>query len=155
MTAVETSLDIAAPRSRVAVFFVPQRMPYWFGPEMQAEFEVLSGESDFRVGQKIRITGKLLRKEVRLTVVITRYELGRVLEWRFRDEHGIRGLQRWELDAVEHGNNEHTQVTETNQYELPSAGRFARLADKFWMRPNIARRARIHLRKLRQLAERV
>ncbi len=154
MTRVEASLDVNSPLSRVAVFFVPQRMPYWYGAEMQAEFDVLGGESDFRVGQKIRVTGKILRKEVVLTVVVTRYKPGSVLEWRFRDEHGIRGLQRWEIEAVEHGNDEHTQVTEINEYELPSRGRFARLTDKFWMRPSIARRTRANLLKLKKLAER-
>ncbi len=150
MTRVETSIEIAAPAGRVAAFFVPQRMPYWFGAEMKSEFEVQSGESDFAVGQKVRITGKILRKEVALTVVITRYEAGGVLEWKFRDEHGIRGMQRWGLSPSPRG----TKVSATDEYQLPSQGRVARLADKFWMRPNIARRARAHLLKLKKLAER-
>jgi len=151
MSRVESSIEIAAPADRVGVFFVPQRMPYWYGAEMNAEFEVQEGEADFRVGQKVRITGRLLRKEVSLTVVITRYAQGRVLEWKFRDEYGVRGIQRWDIlpEAAER-----TRVTLCDEYELPAAGRFAKLADKFWMRPNIARRARLHLAGLKKIAER-
>lgn len=151
MTRIENSIEIAAPPSRVAAFFVPQRMPYWFGSEMNAEFEVQGGDADFRNGQKVRITGKMLRNEVSLTTVVTRYTMGRVLEWQFRDEYGIRGMQRWEIAPAEGGG---TRVTATDQYELPSRSRLARLADRFWMRPNASRRARAHLLKLKKIAER-
>ena len=94
MSRVETSIEIAAPANRVAAFFVPQRMTYWYGTEMNAVFEVQGGEADFRAGQKVRITGRVLRKEISLTVVITRFTFGRLLEWQFRDEYGVRGLQK-------------------------------------------------------------
>jgi len=152
MTRVETSVEIAAPVDRAAAFFVPQRMVYWYGSEMDAAFEVQSGEADFRIGQKVRITGKMLRKEISLTVVITRFTEGRLLEWQFRDEYGIRGLQRWEIAAL---SSEKTRVAMCDEYELPSRGRFARIADKFWMKPSVARRSRAYLAKLKQLAERL
>ncbi len=151
MARVESRIEIAAPLSRVAAFFVPQRMVYWYGAEMDAEFEVQGGEADFRTGQKVRITGHVLRKEVTLTVVVTAYEMGRVLEWKFRDEYGVRGMQRWELEATEQG----TRVTATDEAELPARGRLAQLADRFWMRPNIARRAKMHLQKLKKIAEKL
>lgn len=152
MSRVESSIEIAAPSDRVGAFFVPQRMPYWYGAEMNAEFEVQEGAADFCAGQKVRITGKVLRKEISLTVVITRYTDGRLLEWKFRDEYGVRGTQCWEiLPAGAH----RTRVTLCDEYALPSPGRLAKLADKFWMRPNIARRARLHLLKLKKLAERL
>lgn len=151
MTRVETSVEIAAPGDRVAAFFVPQRMVYWYGSEMDTEFEVQGGEADFHLGQKVRISGKMLRKQITLTVVITRYAEGRQLEWQFRDEYGIRGLQCWEIAAL---SSEKTRVTMSDEYELPSRGRLARIADKFWMRPSVARRARAYLAKLKKLAER-
>lgn len=150
MTRVESSIEIAAPLNRVGAFFVPQRMVYWYGPEMDAEFEVQGGESDFRVGQKVRITGKVLRKQITLTVVVTRCAEG-LLEWKFRDEYGIRGLQCWEIAALSPAE---TRVTMCDEYELPSGGSLARIADKFWMKPSVARRARAYLTKLKKLAER-
>ncbi len=151
MTRVDNTIEIAAPLDRVAAFFVPQRMPYWYGSEVETEFEVLGGASDFCAGQKIRITGKMLRKPVRLTVVVTRYAMREILEWQFRDEYGIRGTQRWLLESASPAA---TRVTMADEYELPSRGRFARLADRFWMRPGVARRARAYLAKLKKLAER-
>ena len=40
MAKLEFAVEITAPPDRVAVFFVPQRMPYWYGAEMECEFEV-------------------------------------------------------------------------------------------------------------------
>jgi len=151
MSRVESSIAIAASASRVAAFFVPQRMPYWYGAEMNAEFEVQDGASDFSLGQKVRITGKLLRKEVALTVVVTCYTFGRLLEWKFRDAYGVKGMQRWEILPEA---DERARVTLCDEYQLPASGRLAKLADKFWMRPNIARRAKLHLTKLKKIAER-
>jgi len=91
-------VNIAAPRDRVFVFFVPQRMPLWYLPEMQTEFEVTGGESDFRTGQKVRITGRLGSREVSLVAVVQRYEWLRALEWDFQDAYGVRGRQIWEVE---------------------------------------------------------
>src|SRR2546427_8342196 len=94
MAKLEFSVEIAAPADRVAVFFVPQRMPYWYGAEMEAEFEVQGGAADFAVGQKVRVSGRVGKKELSLTLVITRFEFGRALEWRFVDRLCVNGLQR-------------------------------------------------------------
>src|SRR5260370_32235938 len=94
MCKLEFSIEIAAPADRVAVFFVPQRMPYWYGAEMEAEFEVQGGAADFAVGQKVRVSGRVGKKELSLTLVITRFEFGRALEWRFAGRLGLQGPPR-------------------------------------------------------------
>jgi hypothetical protein len=139
---------IHAPRDRVAVFFVPQRMPYWLGSEMQAEFEVQGGASDFANGQKVRIAGRMGGRAVTLTVVVTAFESGRLLEWRFADAYGVRGLQRWELRARENT----TQIHMLDEYEMPGA--MGRFLDAIFTRHAVARRDRAWLAKLKQLAER-
>jgi hypothetical protein len=98
MGALHLHVEIAAPRDRVFVFFVPQRMPLWYAPEMQTEFEVAGGEPDFRVGQKVKITGRLGKREVSLVAVVQRYEWLRALEWEFQDAYGVRGRQIWEVE---------------------------------------------------------
>ena len=70
MAQIETSVQIAAPAEVVFAFFVPQRMPYWYGADMQASFEVQDGASDFAVAQKVQITGNLGRREVSHTAVV-------------------------------------------------------------------------------------
>ena len=47
MAQIETSVQIAAPAEIVFAFFVPQRMPYWYGAEMQSCLEMHSGAADF------------------------------------------------------------------------------------------------------------
>jgi hypothetical protein len=98
MGTLHLSVEIAAPRDRVFVFFVPQRMPLWYLPELQASFEIAGGEFDFRVGQKVRITGQLGKREVTLTAVVQRYDWLRALEWEFQDAYGVRGRQIWQVD---------------------------------------------------------
>jgi hypothetical protein len=148
MAKLVMQMEIAAPADRVAVFFVPQRMPYWLGGEMQAEFEMQGGAADFAVGQKVRITGRMSGKEVALTAVVTAFHPARLLEWRFTDAYGIRGLQRWEL----HAHGEITCVEMRDEYEIPSA--FGRLLDRLFTRHAVARRDHAWLAKLKQLAER-
>ena len=99
MARLEFAQRIDATPALVAAFFVPQRMPYWYGYEMKAEFEILGGASDFAAGQKVRITGRLGAREVTLTAVVTRYEFGRALEWQFQDQYGVKGKQSWEIAA--------------------------------------------------------
>lgn len=147
MARLEFTLDVAAPADRVFVFFIPQRMPYWYGYEMEMHFEVQGGAAEFQVGQKVRLTGRLGARDVSLTAVVTRYQWQRVLEWQFRDEYGVRGLQRWEVEPAAAG----TRLTMYDEYELP--GRFGRLFDALVMRWNVARRDRRWLEKLRRLAE--
>src|ERR1700686_2345854 len=82
MARIETSVQIAAPVEVVFAFFVPQRMPYWYGADMRACFEVQDGASDFAVAQKVQITGNLGKREVSHTAVGTVLQQARVFEWR-------------------------------------------------------------------------
>jgi uncharacterized protein YndB with AHSA1/START domain len=144
------AIEIDAPADRVFAFFVPQRMPYWYGAEMEMHFEVQGGASDFQVGQKVRLTGRLAEREVTLTAVVTRYEWQRVLEWQFRDPYGVRGLQRWEVEPIPAAASR-SRLTMLDDYELP--GRLGRFADSLFMRWTVARRDRRWLAKLKKLAE--
>ncbi len=152
MTIIEQTIEISAPPNEVFVFFVPQRMPYWYGAEMNCAMEVSGGEADFRVAQKIHISGhlkgRLGKKEIAHTVVITCHETPRVLEWRFEDPYGVRGLELWELQPVPSG----TRVTMRSEYEMP--GRMSRALDWLITRHAVARRNRDYLTRLRKLAER-
>ncbi len=155
MARLAFTVEIAAPLERVAAFFLPQRMPYWYGVEMESCFEVQGGAADFRAGQKVRISGKLGRREVSLTAVVTEYREQRVLEWRFQDAYGVRGLQRWELDPSpipSRAEAKATRVRLRDEYELP--GRMGRLFDWLLTRHAVARRDRDDLARLKTLTER-
>ncbi len=141
-------MEFAVPPKEVFVFFVPQRMPLWYGMEMDATFEVQAGGPDFAVGQKVRITGKLRQYEVTLTVVITAYDWERLLEWQFQDSYGVRGKQRWELE----GSAGKTQLHMRDSYEMPS--HFGRFFDRIFTRFAVAQRDRAWLARLQHLAER-
>jgi hypothetical protein len=148
MADLPLSLDLSTPRNEIFVFFVPQRMPLWYGTEMNAKFEVQGGAPDFAVGQKVRISGDLGSHEVILTVVITAYEWERLLEWQFQDSYGVRGKQRWELQSIA----EKTQLFMRDSYQMPSA--FGRFFDKIFTRFAVAQRDRAWLARLQHLAER-
>jgi uncharacterized protein YndB with AHSA1/START domain len=148
MADLSFSLEIAAPPNEIFVFFVPQRMPLWYGIEMDSEFEVQGGASDFAVGQKVRITGRLRQYEMTLTVVITAFEWERLLEWQFQDSYGVRGKQRWELQSIAGK----TQLLMSDSYQMPSA--FGRFFDRIFTRFAVAQRDRAWLARLQQLAER-
>ena len=148
MAELDFTIEIAAPPDRVFAFFVPQRMPYWYGAEMGAELEVQGGASEFQLGLKVRVTGRLWLREVSLTAVVTRYMWGRALEWQFRDAYGIRGLQSWELEPTPAG----TRVRMRDHYAL--SGRLGKLLDTLLTKRNIARRDRLYLDRLKRLAER-
>ena len=149
MARLHLSVEIAAPVDRVFTFFVPQRMVYWYGAEMETEFEVQDGAVEFAVGQKVRITGRMARHEVSLTAVVTRYEWLRALEWRFHDAYGVKGMQVWEMEPL---GKLATRVTMRDDYELP--GWFGHVWDWLLMRHAVARRNRIALAKLKGLSER-
>ena len=149
MGTLHLHVQIAAPRDRVFVFFVPQRMPLWYAPEMETLFEVAGGESDFRVGQKVRISGRLGKREVSLVAVVQRYEWLRALEWEFQDAYGVRGRQIWEVeDAPGLGGpgKGHVPVLMTTRvamhewYTFP--GRLGRWLDPILMRTSIRARDR-------------
>lgn len=147
MAKIDLSVEIAASPNRVAVFFVPQRMTYWYGVEMGAEFEVQGGATDFAVGQKVRITGRLGKREMSLTPVVTRYQFGRFLEWRFVDGYGVSGKQCWEIEEID----TQSRVTVHDEYRMP--GRLGRLADWVFTRFAVRQRDREHLTRLKRLAE--
>jgi len=147
MGALHLEVEIAAPRDRVFVFFVPQRMPLWYAPEMETQFEVSAGATDFRVGQKVRICGHLGKREVALVAVVGRYEWLHALEWDFQDAYGVRGRQMWQVEDTASG----TRVSMHEYYTFP--GRLGRWLDPILMRPSIRARARGMLKKLKQLAE--
>lgn len=148
MAELDFEIEIAAPPDLVFAFFVPQRMPYWYGAELQSCFEVQGGAAEFAVAQKVRIAGNIGKREVTLTVVVMRYEWGRLLEWRFQDAYGVCGLQSWELSATAHG----TRVHLRDAYELP--GRFGRIFDWLFTRYAVAHRDRGNLARLKRLVER-
>ena len=148
MADLHFSLDVPAPPNEIFAFFVPQRMPLWYSAEMDSQFEVQGGSSEFAAGQKVRITGKLGRSEVALTVVITAYEWERLLEWKFQDSFGVRGLQRWELVPVASG----TRLTMRDSYDMPGA--LGRFFDRIFTRRAVARRDRSWIARLQQLATR-
>src|SRR6202051_18551 len=100
MAQIETSVQIAAPAELVFAFFVPQRMPYWYGADMEACFEIQGGASDFAVAQKVRVTGHLGKREVSHTAVVTAVRPARLFEWRFEDRYGVKGLERWEIEQL-------------------------------------------------------
>ncbi len=154
MARLEFSQRISATPALVSAFFVPQRMPYWYGYEMKAEFEVLGGAADFAPGQKVRIIGKLGARDVALTAVVTRYEFGRALEWQFQDAYGVKGTQSWEIAPATNASPlmEAAIVHMRDVYEMP--GRFAQFIDAIFTRHAVARRDRAWLARLTRLAER-
>jgi len=147
MGALHLDVQIDAPLNRVFVFFVPQRMPLWYAPEMETCFEISGGESDFRVGQKVKITGHLGKREVSLVAVVQRYDWMRALEWEFQDAYGVRGRQMWEVEE----RDTHTRVAMHEWYSFP--GRLGRWLDPILMRPSIRSRDRRMLANLKRLAE--
>ena len=148
MARIELVTEIATTPNEVFVFFVPQRMPLWYGTEMDAHFEVQGGASDFAVGQKVRITGKLQSYELVLTVVITAYEWEHRLEWQFQDSYGVRGMQRWDLQPLAGA----TKVIMRDEYVMPST--LGKIFDRFVTRRAVALRDRAWLDRLRRFAER-
>lgn len=150
MADIVLSADFAVAPNEVFVFFVPQRMPLWYGTEMDACFEVQRGASDFAVGQKVRIAGKLGRREVTLTVVITAYEWCRLLEWHFQDSYGVKGSQRWDLAPIASGRG--SRLTMRDSYEMPGA--FGRFIDRIFTRHAVRRRDESWLARLQSLVQR-
>ena len=110
---------VAAPPEDIFVFFVPQRMPHWYGPEMRSSFEIQGRESEFRAGSKVLISGKLAKRTFSHTAVVTAFERGRLFEWRFKDAFGVRGSERWEMERLENSTGTRTMIRFTNEYEIP------------------------------------
>jgi uncharacterized protein YndB with AHSA1/START domain len=152
MTKIVLSRMVAVPPEDVYVFFVPQRMPYWYGPEMQSSFETQGCGSEFRAGSKVRISGKLANRMFLHTAVVTAFERPRLFEWRFEDDYGVRGSERWEIERVADSAGPGTRIRFTNEYEIP--GRFGRMIDWLLTRHALACRNRDYLDRLARLAER-
>jgi Polyketide cyclase / dehydrase and lipid transport len=149
MTRIESTIEIAAGAADVFVFFVPQRMAYWYGKEMGAELEVQGGAAEFQVSQKIRVAGKIGKRDVGHTAVITRYEWGRAMEWKFQDRYGVKGLERWEITV---DSAALTRVRMISEYEMPNA--IGRIVDRLFTRQGVERRNEMYLARLKKLAER-
>ena len=151
MAQIETSVQIVAPAELVFAFFVPQRMPYWYGADMEACFEVQGGASDFAVAQKVRVTGHLGKREVSHTAVVTAMREARLFEWRFEDRYGVKGLERWELQLVEAAGSPRTVVRMRSEYTMP--GLVGKAMDWLVTRHAVARRNQDYLARLRRYAE--
>jgi uncharacterized membrane protein len=154
MARIETMVQIAAPAEVVFAFFVPQRMPYWYGADMRACFEVQDGASDFAVAQKVQITGNLGKREVSHTAVVTALHQARLFEWRFRDRYGVVGLERWELERVDvlsAQRRQKTVVRMRSDYKMP--GLLGRVMDWLMTRHAVARRNENYLARLKRYAE--
>jgi hypothetical protein len=154
MARIETSVQIAAPAEVVFAFFVPQRMPYWYGADMHACFEVQDGASDFAVSQKVQITGNLGKREVSHTAIVTALHEARLFEWRFRDRYGVVGLERWELERVDVPSAQRAQKTVVrmhSDYVMPGA--LGKAMDWLVTRHAVARRNENYLARLKRYAE--
>jgi uncharacterized membrane protein len=154
MAKIETSIPIAAPAELVFAFFVPQRMAYWYGADMEACLEVQGGASDFAVAQKVRVTGHLGKREVSHTAVVTAFQQARLFEWRFEDRYGVKGKERWELDRVETASSAaapRTMVRMRSEYTMP--GMLGKGMDWLITRHAVARRNQNYLARLKRYAE--
>ncbi len=147
MAELKFTLNIAAPAKIVGAFFVPHRMGAWYGREMDLQFEVQGGAIEFRTGLKVRLTGRMGKREFAHTAVVTQFERGRILEWQFQDAYGVRGTQRWEITEIGSG----ARVEMSDSYEMP--GRLGRFFDWLLTRHAVARRDRNELSRLKGLVE--
>ena len=152
MTRIVLNQIVAAPPEDVFVFFVPQRMPHWYGPEMQSSFETQGCGSDFRAGSKVCISGRMANRIFSHTAIVTAFEKPRLFEWRFEDDYGVQGSERWELELLPNSTGAKTMIRFTDEYKIP--GRFGRLIDWLLTRRALARRNRGYLDRLARLAER-
>ena len=152
MTRIVLNQIVAAPPEDVFVFFVPQRMPHWYGPEMRSSFETQGCGSDFRAGSKVCISGRMANRIFSHTAIVTAFEKPRLFEWRFEDVYGVQGSERWELELLPNSTGAKTVIRFTDEYKIP--GRFGRLVDWLLTRHALARRNRDYLDRLARLAER-
>ncbi|HWF14009.1 MAG TPA: SRPBCC family protein [Candidatus Acidoferrales bacterium] len=154
MARIETSVQIAAPAEAVFAFFVPQRMPYWYGADMQTCLEVQGGAPDFAVAQKVHIAGNLGKREVSHTAVVTALQQARLFEWRFSDRYGVKGSERWELESLtvpSAHNSLGTVVRMISDYTMP--GFLGKMMDWLMTRHAVARRNENYLARLKRYAE--
>jgi hypothetical protein len=148
MSRIQLVQEIFTTPNEIFVFFVPQRMPLWYGTEMRAHFEVQSGASDFAIGQKARITGTLRDYELTLTMVVTAYEWEHHLEWQFQDSYGVRGMQRWDLQPQAGA----TKLIMRDEYTMPT--KVGKILDGLITRRAVKLRDQSWLDRLKRFAER-
>jgi uncharacterized protein YndB with AHSA1/START domain len=110
MTRIVLNQIVAAPPEDVFVFFVPQRMQHWYGPEMQSSFETQGCGSDFRAGSKVCISGRMANRTFSHTAIVTAFEKPRLFEWRFEDGYGVQGSERWELELLSNSTGAKTMI---------------------------------------------
>ncbi len=115
MGQITLSVEMAGPTELVGAFFIPQRMPYRYGRDMETRLDVQRGARELQTGLRVRISGKLAKRDVSLTALVTAYERGRLLEWRFEDSYGVTGTQRWEIEPPGSG----SRVSMRDEYEVP------------------------------------
>ena len=157
MARIETSVRIAAPPEIVFAFFVPQRMPYWYGADMELSLEVQGGAPDFAVAQKIRVTGHLGNREVSHTAVVTALQQSRQFECRFKDRYGVQGLEHWDIERLDAAstspgsNAQKTVVRMRSDYTMP--GLLGKAMDWLVTRHAVARRNLDYLTRLKRYAE--
>ena len=158
MSRIETTVQIAAPAELVFAFFVPQRMPYWYGADMESCFEVQDGAPDFAVSQKVRISGHLGKREVSHTAVVTAVQEARLFEWRFKDRYGVEGMERWEIQragapppGAPVNAAQKTVVRMVSVYTMP--GLIGKALDWLLTRRAVARRNQDYLARLKRYAE--
>lgn len=86
------------------------------------------------------------------TAIVTAFEKPRLFEWRFEDDYGVQGSERWELERLANSTGPKTMIRFTDEYKIP--GRFGGLIDWLVTRHTLARRNRDYLDRLARLAER-
>ena len=154
MARIETSVLVAAPAELVFAFFVPQRMVYWYGADMEACLEVQGGAPDFAVSQKVRVTGHLGKREVSHMAVVTALQPARLFEWRFEDRYGVKGMERWEIERAgnaKSGGAPRSLVRMRSVYTMP--GLLGKAMDWLMTRHAVARRNQDYLARLKRYAE--
>jgi uncharacterized protein YndB with AHSA1/START domain len=152
MSRIVLTQIVAAPPEDVFVFFVPQRMAHWYGPEMRSSFETQGCGSEFRAGSKVRISAEMANRSFAHVAVVTAFEKPRLFEWRFEDAYGVRGRERWEIERLENSSGPRTMIRFINEYEIP--GRIGRMINWLLTRHALTRRNRGYLDRLARLAER-
>jgi uncharacterized protein YndB with AHSA1/START domain len=152
MSRIVLTQMVAAPPEDVFVFFVPQRMPRWYAPEMRSSFDTQGCGAEFRAGSKVLISGTLSKRTFSHTAVVTACERPRLFEWQFEDSYGVRGRERWEMEPLRDSAGPQTVIRFTNEYQIP--GRLGPIIDWLLTRRALAQRNRDYLHRLARLAER-
>jgi uncharacterized membrane protein len=85
---------------------------------------------------------------------VTAFQQARIFEWRFEDQYGVKGKERWELDRVEAPSSAglpKTIVRMRSDYTMP--GGLGKAMDWLITRHAVARRNQDYLVRLKRYAE--